>query len=68
MVIYKLNYTSNLTRFIDDIVVISIHKNTSEESTCGFHYTTQKYNGVTKHIPEDNLSLEKLLSSSPPLS
>ena len=52
----KLNSTSNVTRVIGGIVVLSIHKDTLEGSTCGFHYTIQKSNGVTQQTPDEILS------------
>ena len=42
----KQKYTFNLDRVIDGVVVLSIHKNTSEDSTCGFNCTIQKSNGI----------------------
>ena len=48
----KMKYTSNVTKFIDG-VVISTHKNTSGDPTCGFHYTIRNFNEVNRHITEE---------------
>ena len=43
-----------MTRFIDDVVFISIQNNILVDSTCGFYYTIRKSNLVTEIIPENN--------------
>ena len=64
----KFKYNSTVTRAVDNGVVLRIYKDTSEDPTCDFYYTIWQSNGVTQHIPEEHLSSENCLSSSPPPS
>ena len=56
----KLKYTYNLARVVDAVTVLRIHKNNSEDWTCGFHYTIQKYNGVYSTQPRRQFILKRL--------
>ena len=64
----KLKYIYNMTKFIDDVIILSIHKETSTDSTYCFHYTIQQPIGATWCIPEETLSLENRSSCSTPSS
>ena len=38
-VVQKSKYISNVTKFIDDVIFLSIHKDTPVDTTCGLNYT-----------------------------
>ena len=59
----KLKYTYNLSIVVDGVAVLSFHKNTSEDSTCGFHYTIQKYNGSYSTQPRRQFIFKNALQA-----
>ena len=49
----KLKYTSNITNAVDNIIFQSIQNEKSTYHLCGFNYTIQESNIVTRRITED---------------
>ena len=43
-----MKYTSNVTRVIDDGVLLRTPKDNQSDPTCSFHYTIQQSNGFTR--------------------